>query len=842
MVLSTAQVIDRIFKDPIVKHGLQEFKDLGKAEEVLNIYPKQLQSGTSKGETRYYLKCLKRGIDIQVYCEKKSNAEEIVRQLWLHKLSSIYGYPLESIEVEYPVNFGTITADKAADILVYQKDGMTAKIIIEVKKPERKDGLNQLKSYLNAEGSPVGVWSNGLERVILYRPYPKEFEDTLTEIPTFHQEPKDVFATKLVLEQLKHEFDFKRIIQNLEELVLANAGKDEFNEIFKIIFAKIYDEKAAIDRKAHEVKFRKSDEPQITYETVDKLFRKAMEEWPGIFDENDHIKLAPQHLQVVIGPLERIKLMGANMRVMDDAFEYLMPSVLKKKQGQFFTPRYVIDMCVKMLNPKKKKYVLDPACGSAGFLLHVMEYVWPANTAAKKEERKNNYAARYLWGFDFGENPAKVSRALMLIAGDGRTHIFRINSLDPREWFADQEGESLRNSLREANLLAKKPVPNKVIKESEAWDYFKETKFDLILTNPPFAGEIRDRELLKRYELAGPALARKSSKGAKEERDVLFIERCLHHLKPGGRMAIVLPQGKFNNATLAFIREWLIQKGRVFAVVGLHPNTFKPHTGTKTSVLFLQKYTADETAKIDSIRNSVQSKAPNYSTIINEILASKDYGNDLVAEELPREISTMLREFYEDNEEDNENSTDSLQDTTDDDPSVVDLDYLQHDLEIRVKAVNSLKDKLSSLSDKKSQEYKETKLLLKTAQDAVEISDDKLTEAQRKIKQKTVKGRLELLLNEPQALNAMQEKWIDVQIAKELNYPIFMAVSQLGGKDSSGDYIPQKDTGGTIITDDSGNPLIEQDCIRYREGDRPGIAEHFEQWAKKNDLSFWQEQ
>ena len=83
--------------------------------------------------------------------------------------------------MEHPVVFGTVTSDKSADILVFQKDGKTAKIIVEVKRPERKDGLNQLKSYLNAEGSPVGVWSNGLERVILYRPYPKQFEDTLTE-------------------------------------------------------------------------------------------------------------------------------------------------------------------------------------------------------------------------------------------------------------------------------------------------------------------------------------------------------------------------------------------------------------------------------------------------------------------------------------------------------------------------------------------------------------------------------------------------------------------------------------------------------------------------------------
>ena len=200
----------------------------------------------------------------------------------------------------------------------------------------------------------------------------------------------------------------------------------------------------------------------------------------------------------------------------------------------------------------------------------------------------------------------------MLIAGDGRSHVFRANSLDPREWFTNRDGESLRLRLRESGLLEKKPPMAKVVKEAEAWEYFRDFRFDLILTNPPFAGEIRDRELLRRYNLAKPALERKSKKGAKEERDVLFIERCLQMLKPGGRMAVILPQGKFNNASLAFIREWLLKRGRLLAVVGLHPNTFKPHTGTKTSVLFLQKFTDEQQGSVLAIEASVSDEAPDY--------------------------------------------------------------------------------------------------------------------------------------------------------------------------------------------------------------------------------------
>src|SRR3990172_6623244 len=144
--LTTEQVLDLIFKDPAVKHGLSEFDDLGKHPyQILKTFPKTLQSGRAKGEFRYYLRCLKRREDIQVYSEKKSNPEEIVRQLWLYKLHHVYHYPWDHIQVEYSVEFGTVTSEKAADIFVSQKDGTTAKIIVEVKRPERKDGISQLK-------------------------------------------------------------------------------------------------------------------------------------------------------------------------------------------------------------------------------------------------------------------------------------------------------------------------------------------------------------------------------------------------------------------------------------------------------------------------------------------------------------------------------------------------------------------------------------------------------------------------------------------------------------------------------------------------------------------------
>ncbi|HOE42911.1 MAG TPA: N-6 DNA methylase, partial [Rhodoferax sp.] len=579
--MNTKELIDRIFKEPGVKFELTEFENLGKPiHDILSIYPKTASTGKDAGKVKFYLKSFipfsTGNEEVLVYAEGgKSAPEEIIRQLWVYKLKHQYGYQDDEIDLEKGVQFGTEVGTKAADIIVYTNSTkVTPKIIVECKKPKRKDGIEQLKSYMNAKGAPVAVWSNGADSIILYRPYPAQFDDTLFDIPKRGKEPKDVLEAKKTLLQLKREFNFKNIIQGLEELVLADSGKDEFNEIFKLIFAKIWDEKQADEvRKDKTVEFGQAvnsktgvPDPDLTYDRINSLFHQACEEWPGIFRPGEDIELARRHLQVCIGSFEGVRLMGSNLRIMDDAFEYLLPTEAKKKKGQFFTPRHVVEMCVRMLNPTRTEYVMDPSCGSGGFLLHAMDWCYPATDNAQRETRKHKYAAKYLWGIDFEQRAAKTSRALMLIAGDGHTKIFGpdVSSLDPRTWYENASGQALMHELRQAKLTARKIPDGEMLKdEDKAWEYFDELKFDVILANPPFAGEMKDRKMLVRYELAKPALKRAGDdKSPKEERDVLFIERILKMLKPGGRAAIVLPQGKFNNSSLAFIREWILKKAR----------------------------------------------------------------------------------------------------------------------------------------------------------------------------------------------------------------------------------------------------------------------------------------
>jgi len=573
--MNTAQsILSKIFKNP--EQELLMFDDL----LALDIYEKQVG--------KFYLKAISKSDEEKLVYNSstgKSAPEEIIRQLYLIQLTKHYRYPKNLIELEKHVNFGREV--KRADIVVYRPDGITPKIIVEVKCPTEENDVQQLKSYLNAEGAPVGVAVNGKTRLILYRPYPKDFDDTLDDIPASDEEVEDVLAKRKSLSDLRED-DLKETIKTLEELVLANSGADSFDEIFKLVYAKLFDEKEALSRPNQELHFRKSPtgKPEETQRIIEELFDQAKREWPDIFDRNSRLGLSPEHLSVCVGELQDIRLFGSNLRIIDEAFEYLLPEVAKGKKGQYFTPRVVIDMCVQMLNPQAREYVVDTACGSAGFLVHTMQYVWRSLATA---EACKDYASRYLFGIDFDEKSTKISRAIMLIAGDGKSHIYKTSSLDTREW-----PERLKSDLKDMGLLSQFDDFDSNRHNQEALQHLD---FDVLLANPPFAGEIKEKHLLAQYVLG------KNNKGKlqnKVERHLLFIERNLDFVKPGGRLAVVLPQGIFNNTSQEYVRKHIMQKARILAVVGLHGNSFKPHTGTKTSIIFLQKWTEDELDKSGS--------------------------------------------------------------------------------------------------------------------------------------------------------------------------------------------------------------------------------------------------
>ena len=601
------------------KYDLTIFSDesIDKLEE--NIFLKK---------EKPYLKCIKRNKDIQ------AKPEEIVRQLMLYKLVNEYEYPINSIEVEYSVSFGR--EKKLADIVILNKvDKSSVYCVIEVKKHKAKDGKDQLKSYTNATGAPLAVWANGVEINFYERLDPNYFEP-LTDIPKYSETIDDIKNEKFSYLELMHKDrlaeerkTLKSLIEEMEDEVLSNAGVDVFEEVFKLIFTKLYDEmESSNDRVIIEVllkeakrvnpemtekeffelkigdhdfrnlEFRSRGDAHLTKETINKLFIRAKNKWSGIFEKGEPLRITDEnHLQICVGFLQNVKLFNSNLQVIDEAFEYLVNKSAKGEKGQYFTPRNVIDMCVYMMNPNPEEYMIDTACGSCGFTVHTLFNVWQklknngkahfANFSNQKLTNPQRDYVEKVFGIDFDEKSVRVARTLNMIAGDGKTNVLHLNTLDYTRWNEKQKDREWTRTYNDGyqRLLDLAVDPNAP----------KEFNFDIVMANPPFAGDIKDGRLISNYEVA----FKNNKKVSKISRDILFIERNLDFLKPGGRMAIVLPQGRFNNTSDKRIRDFIMEKARLLAVVGLDGNTFKPHTGTKTSVLFIQKWDDKINPKFD---------------------------------------------------------------------------------------------------------------------------------------------------------------------------------------------------------------------------------------------------
>ena len=601
---------------PSGKYDLTIFSDKNIATVEKNIFQKE-------DKDKYFIKCLKRQKDLQL------KPEEIIRQLMLAKLMDHYGYPISQIEVEYTIYFGR--EKKLADIVILNgADNTSPYCVLEIKKHQAKDGKEQLKSYTNATGAPLAVWTNGTEINYYERLDPNYFEP-LSDIPKASQTIDDIkderftYLSLMQKDRLSEERkSLKSLIEEMEDEVLSNAGVDVFEEVFKLIFTKLYDEmESSEDRETIEyllkqakknnpnltetqilrtevsddgfrkLDFRSRGDAHHTKDVIDNLFNEAKQKWPGIFEAGEPVRITDEnHLQICVGFLQNVKLFNSNLQVIDEAFEYLVNKSAKGEKGQYFTPRNVIDMAVYMMNPKPSEYMIDTACGSCGFTVHTLFNVWKklenqgraqfSNFSNQKLTRDQKNYVEKVFGIDFDEKSVRVARTLNMIAGDGRTNVLHLNALDYTRWEEKLKDSSWVRSYLEGYYRLLDLAKNRKIPQ--------EFNFDLVLANPPFAGDIKDSRLISNYDVA----FRHNQKANKISRDILFIERNLNFLKPGGRMAIVLPQGRFNNTSDERIRQFVLARARLIAVVGLDGNTFKPHTGTKTSVLFIQKWNDDQ--------------------------------------------------------------------------------------------------------------------------------------------------------------------------------------------------------------------------------------------------------
>ncbi|MYA69244.1 N-6 DNA methylase [Candidatus Poribacteria bacterium] len=625
--------------------------DLFHASEIQSL--RQRIEGNQKTPIAY---CSIRGKAVQL------KPEELIRQLYVERLLNQYHYPRERVRFEHLVNFGR--EKKRADIVILDKDRVdTPYIIVEVKKPKLQDGKAQLRSYCNATGAPIAVWTNGQQISHYHRRDPNYFED-ITDIPNADQTLADILSERFTLKDLilkdklvTERKSLKDIILELEDEVLANAGVDVFEEVFKLIFTKLYDEalsykdKGIIDYFVRQTQnTHKAHGTGVTYESdydiirlraedisddgfrvmafrntgqtdtelkakIQRLFDEARDQWRGVFPEHSTFELSDSHLSVCVSSLQDIKLFNSNLQVVDEAFEYLVSKSAKGEKGQYFTPRHVIDMCVKMLNPQPGEYMIDTAAGSCGFPVHtIFKLTGTLFTNAEIPAEDKAHVLK-VFGIDFDEKTVRVARTLNLIAGDGETNVLHLNTLDYERWDDSTEknsswGRTYGDGFDRLKALRMEQDENKSF------------GFDILMANPPFAGDIKESRILHQYNLT---FKQDGKAHTKVGRDILFIERNFDFLKPGGRMAIVLPQGRFNNTSDKYVREFIAERARILAIVSLHGNTFKPHTGTKTSVLFVQKWNDDPSV------GPLCRKADNYAVFLAvSAKGGKDNSGDYV--------------------------------------------------------------------------------------------------------------------------------------------------------------------------------------------------------------------
>jgi type I restriction enzyme M protein len=605
---------------------------------------------------------------------RNDTPEEYVRQNIERRLVLELGYLPEQIEVEYPIKQGskTVRIDLAIFRAGDQHNQENIWIIIECKKDSvpssaQKDGVGQLKSYMSACGSEWGMWTNGKSKTV-YRWIRDEKGRVIEE-----QEPNDLPSKDGSIEEVDRPtreslknavgdnllFSFK-ICHDHIYVTDGLQKQPAFFELLKVIFCKIYDERNFPNPLEFyaTAKEKKSNDGRLTvFNRISKIFQAVKKQYPAIFDANDEIKLQPRSLAYIVGELQRYSFLSTNIDVKGKAYEELVGANLRGDRGEFFTPRNVQKMTIRMLEPKVTDKILDQSCGTGGFLVIAMnEVIERLKQQTKKQVGRvaeesgawrdalndsiRTTAKKNFFGIDINPDLVKATKMNMVMNNDGSGNIFRQDSLlHPHQW-----EESFKKQFAEALDIDPASLRNE-----ESLGHF-----DLIATNPPFGSKlpIKDEETLKQYQLghvwketeAGWEPTEQLQTSAPPE--ILFIERCWQFLKPGGRMGIVLPDAILGAPGLLYVRHWIIKHCRIVASIDLHPDTFQPRNGTQTSVLILQKKTEKEIDKgtmSDYEIFMAQVKAIGHDKRGNTLFRRNEEGEEVLVPSDPESIPLIER-------------------------------------------------------------------------------------------------------------------------------------------------------------------------------------------------------
>jgi type I restriction enzyme M protein len=510
-------------------------------------------------------------------------------QVFAMALVNDYGYPRNHIQTRPQHRVKASPSDRKkeypVDIAVFssaQRKEAEAFIIVECKKKTRKDGRDQLEDYLRFSAARLGVWFNGRERLFLLKTEKggKVYFEDIPNIPRYGQRIEDV--GRFARSALKPVANLKPIFRSIRNYLAANAVGITRDEIFaqqliNLIFCKIYDERFKKPEQIVDFRAGIGEEPEEVKARIEALFEKVKKQYKDVIEVADAITLDENSLRYVVGELQNVCLIDCDRDAVGEAFEIFIGPSLKGGQGQFFTPRNVVKMIVDIIDPGPDDRIVDPACGSGGFLVEALRHVWrkveEQGVAYKWPDheiyaQKQKVAIDNFRGIDKDEFLAKVAKAYMAILGDGRGGVHCENSLEsPKKWHT-----KARNAIQLGS-------------------------FNVVITNPPFGKKLKieSAEILEQYDLGhewaqgdnfsfvrGPVMESQTPQ-------ILFIERCLNLLTDGGKLGIVLLESIFGMPKYRYVVEYLTQRTKILALVSLPENLFQPHTHAKTCVVICEK-------------------------------------------------------------------------------------------------------------------------------------------------------------------------------------------------------------------------------------------------------------
>jgi type I restriction enzyme M protein len=512
------------------------------------------------------------------YTTSFKNPEEKVRAAYFSELVLTYQYPAKKIDIEVLVP--RRTPEDRADIIIYEdEENKSPFLVIECKREgitdaEFKQAIEQTFGNANSVRAKYAAVVAGNTRTAFdiagFKPSERE-RNVIADIPIkYGKAPKYKYIKGDKNKDLKtvSRDDLISALEKCHDTVWQGgklAPTTAFDEVSKLLFCKMKDEKDGTKKgEPYSFQIGTHETADEVAERIDEIYQAAKKEDEEVFKED--IRLEPKVIYSVVEHLQGLALNKTDLDTKGVAFEKFMVDYFKGKMGQFFTPRPIIDFAVKLLEPKHDDLVIDPACGSGGFLLSVLDTVRHEAEAdydeAEAHDVWHNFAKKNLYGIEINDQIARICKMNMIIHDDGHTNVISTDS-----------------------LLFLKDI-------KEIHKDFKENRFTLLLANPPFGAVVKGAEKEKKYlDQYKLGTGRQNQKT-----EILFIERCIDFLKPGdGRMGLILPDGILTNSSLQYVRELLMERCQILAIVSLPQFAFSHFgAGVKSSLIFARKKAKDE--------------------------------------------------------------------------------------------------------------------------------------------------------------------------------------------------------------------------------------------------------